>query len=134
MSPLSRNVALRRTELKAKRRKSDVPDWLFGYLVARDKECKAPALGATDPCFGRLTIEHVKFESAIGKRAPSDKFHTLLLCLGHNTGWALLSASKEAERQYLQRVEPRCYSDCGCAGARDSAECQFDPSCERCAA
>ena len=96
---------LRKSELKAKRRKSDVPDWLFPYLVARDKECKAPALGATDPCFGRLTIEHVKFESAIGRRAPSDKFHTLLLCLGHNTGWALLSASKEAERQYLSRVE-----------------------------
>ena len=104
---MKRTALLRRTELKAKRRTSDVPDWLFGYLVARDKECKAPALGATDPCFGRLTIEHVKFESAIGKRAPSDKFHTLLLCLGHNTGWALLSASKEAERQYLSRVQPR---------------------------
>ena len=102
---MRRSQLLRRHELSSKRRKSDVPDWLFGYLLGRDKECKAPALGATDPCFGRLTIEHVKFESMTGKRAPSDKFHTLILCLGHNTGWALLSASKEAEREYLSRVE-----------------------------
>jgi hypothetical protein len=102
---MKRTALLRRTELRSKRRKSDVPDWLFGYLLARDRICKAPALGATDPCFGRLTIEHVKFESMVGKRAPSDKFHTLLLCLGHNTGWALLAASKAAEREYLSRVE-----------------------------
>ncbi len=102
---MKRAALIRRTELKSKRRKSDVPDWLFGYLLGRDKGCKAPALGATDPCFGRLSIEHVKFESMTGKRAPSDKFHTLILCLGHNTGWALLSASKAAEREYLSRVE-----------------------------
>ena len=102
---MKRAALLRRTELRSKRRKSDVPDWLFGYLLARDGGCKAPALGATDPCFGRLTIEHVKFESMVGKRAPSDKWHTLILCLSHNTGWALLSASKAAEREYLSRVE-----------------------------
>lgn len=102
---LRRSPLVRKSELKSKRRKSDVPDWLFGYLLARDKTCLAPRLGATDPCFGRLTIEHVKFESMTGKRAPSDKFHTLLLCLGHNTGWALLAASKAAEREYLSRVE-----------------------------
>jgi hypothetical protein len=39
------------------------------------------------------------------KSRKSDKYHTLLLCLGHNTGWALLSASKAAERMYLERVE-----------------------------
>ena len=102
---MKRAPILRRQELRSKRRKSDVPDWLPGYLHGRDRGCKAPALGATDPCWGRLTIEHVKFESMVGKRAPSDKFHTLLLCLGHNTGWALLSESKAAEREYLERVE-----------------------------
>ena len=102
---MRRSQLLRRHELSSKRRKSDVPDWLFGYLLARDGGCKGPALGATDPCFGRLTIEHVKFESMTGRRAPSDKFHTLILCLGHNTGWALLSASKAVEREYLSRVE-----------------------------
>jgi hypothetical protein len=100
-----RKVGLRRTPMKRRPRPSDVPDWLPGYLRARDRGCKAPALGATDPCSGRLTIEHVKFESMTGKRAPSDKYHTLLLCLGHNTGWALLSASKAVEREYLSRVE-----------------------------
>ena len=83
-----------------------MPDWLPGYLLGRDRECKAPALGATDPCQGPLTIEHVKFESRIGKRAESVPSRTLILCLGHNTGWALLATSKEAEREYLRKVQP----------------------------
>jgi hypothetical protein len=100
-----RRTPLKRSPMKRKARKSDVPEWLFGYLMGRDRGCKAPALGATDPCSGRLTIEHVKSESRMGKRAESDPAHTLLLCLGHNTGWALYAASKDAEREYLRRVE-----------------------------
>ena len=98
---------LRRSELKAKRRKSDVPDWLPGYLKARDQTCVPARLGAPDPCQGRLTIEHVRDwdKPATGKRAPSDKWHTLLACLHHNTTWCLTSAAKAAERDYLSRVE-----------------------------
>ena len=98
---------LRRSELRSRRRKSDVPDWLPGYLHARDTTCVPARLGAPDPCQGRLTIEHVRDwdKPATGKRAPSDKFHTLLACLGHNTGWCLLSESKQLERDYLARVE-----------------------------
>lgn len=102
---LRRLTPLKRTPMKRRAKRSGVPDWLFGYLLGRDKTCRARHLGATDACHGRLTIEHVKFESRIGKRAASDPQHTLLLCLGHNTGWALLTASKEAERGYLRRVE-----------------------------
>ena len=40
-----------------------------------------------------------------GKRAPSDKHHTLIACLNHNLGWCLLAASKQLERDYLARVE-----------------------------
>ena len=57
---MKRTALLRRTELKAKRRKSDVPDWLPGYLEARDRGCVPARLGAPDPCQGRGTIEHVR--------------------------------------------------------------------------
>ena len=99
---------LRRSELKSKRRKSDVPDWLFGYLLGRDRECVPHnRLGAPGECFGRLTIEHVRDRDkpATGKKAPSDKWHTLIACLGANTGWCLTSAAKELEREYLFRIE-----------------------------
>jgi hypothetical protein len=107
---MKRSALLRRNE-KARpwrRKESDrVPDWLPGYLQARDRGCVPAKLGAPDPCDGRLTIEHVRDRDKpmTGKRAPSDKWHTVLACLGHNGGWCLLSASKELEREYLERVE-----------------------------
>ena len=103
-----KRTPLRRSAIRRwKRPDADkVPDWLFGYLLGRDKGCKAPELGATDPCFGRLTIEHVKFESRAGKRAESVPERTLILCLGHNNGWAMYAASKEAERKYLRWAQP----------------------------
>lgn len=91
--------------LRRKRKKDTVPQWLPGYLLARDRECVPARLGAPDPCSGRLTIEHVKTEPMMGKRAPSDKFHTVLACMGHNLGWCLTTAAKDAERAYLRRVE-----------------------------
>ena len=105
---MKRAALLRRTELRSKRRKSDVPDWLFGYLLGRDKDCVPHRrLGAPGECVGRLTIEHVKDRDkpATGMKAPSDKWHTLIACLGANTGWCLTSAAKELEREYLERVE-----------------------------
>lgn len=79
----------------------------MGYLESRDGGCVPARLGAPDPCYGRLTIEHVhgRGESAVGLRAKSDPRHTLLACLGHNTGWCLTSDAKERERLYLQMVE-----------------------------
>jgi hypothetical protein len=105
--PMLRKVGLRRTPMKRRPRPSDVPDWLPGYLRARDRGCVPARLGAPDPCQGRLTIEHVRDrdKASVGKRAPSDKWHTLMACLGHNTGWCLTSAAKELEREYLLRVE-----------------------------
>jgi hypothetical protein len=84
-----------------------MPEWLVGYIYARDRTCVPARIGAPDPCSGHLTIEHVRDRDkpATGKRAPSDKYHTLLACLGHNTGLCLLASSKEAERDYLERVE-----------------------------
>ena len=105
---LKRSQLLRKSELKSKRRKSDVPDWLFGYLLGRDKGCVPhKRLGAPGECWGRLTIEHVRDRDkpATGMKAPSDKWHTLIACLGANGGWCLTSAAKELEAEYLSRVE-----------------------------
>lgn len=104
-----RRTSLRRTRPRPWRRaeKDKVPDWLPGYLRARDRECIPARLGAPDPCSGPMTIEHVRDRDkpATGKRAPSDKWHTVLACLGHNLGWCLTSAAKDAEAEYLSRVE-----------------------------
>jgi hypothetical protein len=106
-SPLRRLTALKRTAMKPWRRKAEdkVPDWLFGYLLGRDRTCVPARYGAPDACSGRLTIEHVKTESMTGKRAPSDPAHTVLACLHHNLTWCLTTAAKDAERAYLARVE-----------------------------
>jgi hypothetical protein len=93
--------------LRRARKADKVPDWLPAYIHARDGGCVPKRLGAPDPCYGRLTIEHVRDadKPATGKRAPSDKWHTVSACLGHNTGWCLTSAAKDLEREYLRRVE-----------------------------
>lgn len=106
-TPLVRRTPLRSKARKPWRRKAEdcVPDWLPGYLFARDGGCVPARLGAPDPCAGRLTIEHVKDKPMMGRRAPSDQRHTVLACLGHNLGWCLTTAAKDAERDYLARVE-----------------------------
>ena len=104
---MQRRAPIRRKPMRPWRRSDPVPDWLFGYLLARDRGCVPARLGATDPCSGRMTIEHVRDadKPAMGKRAPSDKWHTLIACERHNLGWCLTSAAKQAERDYLSRVE-----------------------------
>jgi hypothetical protein len=105
-------MSLRRTSMKPWRRKDSdkVTEALANYVFARDRmTCRAPILARQhgepiDACQGRLTIEHVHTQSMIGKRAPSDKHHTLSLCWHHNVnGWA--SRHKDWERSYLLHVE-----------------------------
>jgi hypothetical protein len=95
--------------LRARRKREKVPDWLPGYIHARDNGCVPAKLGAPPPCSGRKTLEHVRDRDkpAVGKKAPHDKWHVVSACLGHNTGWCLTSAAKELERGYLERVEGR---------------------------
>jgi len=35
------------------------------------------------PCWGRLTLDHVKDVARMGKRAPTDADHMVSLCQGH---------------------------------------------------
>ena len=43
-------------------------------------------------CFGGQTVEHVKDDLAMGRRAPSDERHLVACCWGHN---AFAPPSKE---------------------------------------
>lgn len=81
-------------------------------VFARDGGCIAPYLGGTvHDCWGRLTIEHVKSELRMGKRAPSDLAHCVALCEGHTEPgmkagyvWNTNSRNRALVRDYLARV------------------------------
>ena len=105
---MKRGAPLRRSHPKVWRRKDPVPEAEANYVYARDRgRCVVPHLdsGELGKCSGRLTLEHVKDQPMMGKRAPSDRHHMLVVCLGHNLGWCLTSAAKELERRYLRLVE-----------------------------
>lgn len=92
-------------------------------VIARDRGCVAPGLGAPDSCRDRwghaalatripltyhrsaLTLDHVKDAPRMGKRAPSDAQHLVTLCWHHHlNGWA--TAHRPELRQYLKEVTP----------------------------
>ena len=73
-------------------------------VFKRDKMCVAPMIDYfCDPCSGRLTLDHVKSEPMMGKRAPSDMAHLVTVCWHHHMdGWA--TAHRAELREYLARV------------------------------
>ena len=89
---------------------------LYAYLMGRDRGCVLHKLDPTHLCKDRwgysrspydptaLTVEHVHDALMMGKRAPSDRSHTLILCAGANIG-VPSKAQREMLRAYLQRVE-----------------------------
>jgi len=72
-------------------------------VLTRDGGCVAPGLGAPDPCAGRLTLDHVKEQPMMGKRAPSDPAHLVSVCWHHHLdGWA--TSHRPELREYLVAV------------------------------
>lgn len=73
-------------------------------VMMRDRGCVAPVLSprASGPCWGPLTLDHVKDQPMMGKRAPSDERHLVVLCRGHHidTGWA--TSNRPLLRWYLK--------------------------------
>lgn len=54
-------------------------------------------------CRGRLTLDHVKDQPMMGRRAPSDPSHLVTLCEGHHLGgWA--TSHRPLLREYLRGV------------------------------
>ena len=71
-------------------------------VFARDGGCLAPRLGGSAiDCGGRLTLDHVKDQPRMGKRAPSNPAHLATICENHHlwTGWA--TAHRPELRAYL---------------------------------
>jgi hypothetical protein len=71
-------------------------------VIERDRGCVAPDLDpCAGPCGGRFTIDHVKSQPMMGKRAPSDMAHLVTLCEYHHlwSGWA--TAHRPLLRRYL---------------------------------
>jgi hypothetical protein len=57
-------------------------------------------------CAGRLTLDHVRDEPMMGKRAPSDERHLVSLCEFHHL-WSSWATSHRPElRDYLAAVSP----------------------------
>ena len=74
---------------------------------ARDRGCIAPRLGAESPCWGRLTIEHVKRDLRMGKRGDL----LVSLCEGHTepgtragVSWNATKVNRAKVRDYLAGV------------------------------
>lgn len=86
------------------------------YVLARDGGCIAPRYGAPTSCWGRITLDHVKDEQRMGKRAgqPGEPHRRFLVsvCEGHSEKgmkagyqWNTSREGRAAEREHLRRVE-----------------------------
>lgn len=81
-----------------------VPPEVRIFVLTRDTGCLAPLLDpGADECRGRLTLDHVKDQPRMGKRAPSDPRHLATVCEHHHLdGWA--TSHRPMLRTYLGTV------------------------------
>ncbi len=87
------------------RRKDPVTPQLRIAVLTRDGGCLAPRLDPdAGPCLGRLTLEHVKDQLRLGRRAPSDPAHLAVLCEGHTEPGARAGYQWNTDRRNRQRV------------------------------
>ena len=82
-------------------------------VLRRDGRCVAAALDRSHVCrdrwahehaptaMGLLTVEHVKDEPMLGRRAPSDPSHMVALCFSANAVEHWGSANRRLLRAYL---------------------------------
>jgi hypothetical protein len=96
---------MKRSTMRRQRTRPDpVTGEVYIAVMARDDGCVAVKLGepAAD-CRGRLTLDHVKDQPRMGKRAPSDPAHLVSICEWHHLyGWA--TSHRPELRTYLQGV------------------------------
>lgn len=75
-------------------------------VLERDQGCVAVTLGENPiVCRGRLTLDHVKAQPAMGKRGPSRPSSLVALCEWHHlySGWA--TSHRPELRAYLVQRE-----------------------------
>lgn len=78
--------------------------WLASSTLATP--CVARFLDpGVDACDGRITLDHVKDQPMMGKKAPDDIHHLASICWHHHLdGWA--TANRPLLREYLKEVSP----------------------------
>lgn len=83
------------------------------FVFARDGGCMATRLGGSrHDCFGTEGLEHVQSDGGrMGRRAPSDPGHLVVLCEGHREPgmragyvWCTDKVNRQAMRDYLAKV------------------------------
>ena len=97
---------MQRSPLRRKRRSDPVTPDMYDSVMKRDKTCRAPVLDPSQSgtCLGRYTLDHVRDQPMMGKRAPSDERHLVVLCEFHHlyNGWA--TSHRPLLREYLKEV------------------------------
>lgn len=94
-------------------RKDPVTPETRAAVLKRDGGCVAKKLIPQESvkCWGRLTLDHVKDNPTMSKRAPSDLAHLATLCQGHTedgrkAGFQWNTANRPILREYLLQVTP----------------------------
>jgi hypothetical protein len=92
---------LRRSPLRRYAQRDPVTPEIRLEVLQRDLGCVAVLLGEPpSECRGYLTLDHVKTNPAMGKRAPSDAAHLATVCEFHHLGgWA--TSHRPQLRRYL---------------------------------
>lgn len=96
-------------------RKDAVTPSLHAAVLRRDRECVLAKMDRTHVCrdvwgnphpsddLAKLSLEHVKDEPMMGRRAPSDLAHLVALCYAANVG-VPSKVQRQGFRDYLARV------------------------------
>lgn len=107
---MKRTPLVRRRLYRPPPRTDPVDPMLRIRVLQRDNGCVALRLDpGAGPCAGRLTLDHVRDEAMLGRRAPSDERHLVTLCELHHTGlvagsnWA--TSHRPELRVYLASVD-----------------------------
>jgi hypothetical protein len=84
--------------------------WEIGTWFVFNPICVAPLVDPSESanCWGRSTLDHIKDQATMSKRATSDEKHLVTLCEGHTEngargGYQWNTAHRGDLREYLRR-------------------------------
>jgi hypothetical protein len=106
VAELKRTPLRRRTPLRSKPRpqQDKVTPELHDYIIKIDGGCIAPQVDPeAGPCSGRLTLDHVKIELRLGKRAESVENRLVTVCEGHSENGAKAGHQWNTSHRDLER-------------------------------
>lgn len=86
---------------------TDLP-YLRWRMSGRANPCIAAWLTPSDwaTCSGRWTLDHVKDEPMMARKAPDDERHLVTLCARHHLELNWGERNRDIERDYLRRCYP----------------------------